>query len=980
MNCSPCSSGKVSSDDRQSCSTCPAGTMAQFDECAACPAGTYSNEGSTVCSLCTAGSYSAPSASSCTECQAGNYALDTTTPCEECSAGKYSAASSALCTPCPPGENSAAGASSCSSCVSGRYSLGVASSCEACVAGTYSAEGAAACTPCGTGKWSSEEASSCTDCVAGKYRLTSPSGCSDCPGGTYTDSDGASACSTCDPGNSAAPGSTSCTLCQAGKYSLIPSDSCSQCSAGKYSLNEGATSCSGCSRGKYSMEGSLGCVDCPPHTYSVEEAGSCYDLAGDFNTCPKHPIDGDVVDNKCKYLYEGEWKSINEEAASPFSSLCTSYSLCEHSSDQFHDEYWISCLECQEGKVAVGYNSATQVRENCSSPSHYPQKCVESSSFSSCPSDPLKEDSCHYFYRGKWEDVGGGDASTFSDSCVDYAVCGATYETVENSYFVLCTQCAPGMLQYTKSRLDGDDGTGADGLPDAGLPPGSEALCSHGEAISYCYDPQEFSTCPSGGSSAENLLIECNYLGQDGGTVRGGDSSPFLNTCDEYELVRMQEGGLANQGSEFVIACTKCKAGLQPGEFGFEDGSRFIGTCYTEVGPGADGDFSTCNVGGVNYGKDVTCTYLSGPSGDAWASVPWGSSAPATMSDGCQSFTVCTTNTTETSIEYHLMCDACKSNHQATEMNSVIRFDGCGVYNQYPTVCALEGVRTPSPTAPPTGAPSPSTYSPTPSPTVDEANVIEQVDGFLTWLSKLATNHLELFMFGIAALVIILGVCVYKCYERDKLKQLNRWEDDGERSMWSFDMESITSTDRGGSSFREVGIQPGGGTSGRRTSGKFSRQSTQELPLMRNSSRLTGRQENYEEDSDAGSEGDDWVERLDPNGKKFYENKKTRRATWTDRAARSPPPPPGGAFNPLRDEESSSSVRKNGLERTRSNTRGANDVPVLEKKPKANPPPPPPPAPNPPPKGWNRAIDQKGREYFWEVETGRTVWNRDDCK
>ena len=100
-------------------------------------------------------------------------------------------------------------------------------------------------------------------------------------------------------------------------------------------------------------------------------------------------------------------------------------------------------------------------------------------------------------------------------------------------------------------------------------------------------------------------------------------------------------------------------------------------------------------------------------------------------------------------------------------------------------------------------------------------------------------------MLGIAALVIALGVCVYKCYERDKLKQLERWEEEGGRSMWSFDMESITSAERG-ESFRETSIQPGGGRGGRssrssrRTSGKFGRQSTQELPLMRNSSRMTG--------------------------------------------------------------------------------------------------------------------------------------------
>jgi hypothetical protein len=37
--------------------------------------------------------------------------------------------------------------------------------------------------------------------------------------------------------------------------------------------------------------------------------------------------------------------------------------------------------------------------------------------------------------------------------------------------------------------------------------------------------------------------------------------------CEEYELVRMQDGGLANQGSEYVIGCKKCKDGLEPGLF-----------------------------------------------------------------------------------------------------------------------------------------------------------------------------------------------------------------------------------------------------------------------------------------------------------------------------------------------------------------------------------------------------------------------------
>jgi hypothetical protein len=142
------------------------------------------------------------------------------------------------------------------------------------------------------------------------------------------------------------------------------------------------------------------------------------------------------------------------------------------------------------------------------------------------------------------------------------------------------------------------------------------------------------------------------------------------------------------------------------------------------------------------------------------------------------------------------------------------------------------------------------------------------------------------------------------------------------------------------------------------------------------------RREREDEDDD----DDDWIVRTDPNGKKYYENVKSRRAIWTDRSQKSsrsrpvPPPPPdvaASSFNPTREEqEEVVSVPKNGLERARSNTRGHSNVPVLSKKA----PLPPPPPPNPPPVGWSRAVDYKNREYFWEVATGKTVWKREDCK
>jgi len=43
-----------------------------------------------------------------------------------------------------------------------------------------------------------------------------------------------------------------------------------------------------------------------------------------------------------------------------------------------------------------------------------------------------------------------------------------------------------------------------------------------------------------------------------------------------------------------------------PVSFDFEDGTRYIGICYAEQGAGSVGDFSVCNVGGENYGKETT--------------------------------------------------------------------------------------------------------------------------------------------------------------------------------------------------------------------------------------------------------------------------------------------------------------------------------------------------------------------------------------
>lgn len=74
------------------------------------------------------------------------------------------------------------------------------------------------------------------------------------------------------------------------------------------------------------------------------------------------------------------------------------------------------------------------------------------------------------------------------------------------------------------------------------------------------------------------------------------------------------------------------------------------------------------------------------------------------------------------------------------------------------------------------------------------------------------------------------------------------------------------------------------------------------------------------------------------------------------------------------------------LMRTRINTFGSNNIPVLTKKaakkageggPGATAAPSPPPPP--PPVGWSRAIDPQGREYFWHNESGKTSWTIEGC-
>lgn len=225
---------------------------------------------------------------------------------------------------------------------------------------------------------------------------------------------------------------------------------------------------------------------------------------------------------------------------------------------------------------------------------------------------------------------------------------------------------------------------------------------------------------------------------------------------------------------------------------------------------------------------------------------------------------------------------------------------------------------------------------------------------------------------------------------------------------------------------------------------------SQELPLMRGGrSGVSGLTSSGVPDDDE----EEWIERSDPSGKRYYEHSRTRRATWTDhrikednsvegsvssqgsgmgsgggggsgsrrgsainqsrrgsamavslsgvqedQESRSQAPSFAWNENPMRDEEGGEGGERDaaGLTRTRSNTYGSSNVPVLSKKGieeakarekaaaggggkggdgKSLPPPPP-----PPPVGWSRAMDPQGREYFWHNETGKTSWTLENCK
>eukprot|EP00518_Triparma_eleuthera_P016019 CAMPEP_0197546406 /NCGR_PEP_ID=MMETSP1320-20131121/1011_1 /TAXON_ID=91990 /ORGANISM="Bolidomonas sp., Strain RCC2347" /LENGTH=1091 /DNA_ID=CAMNT_0043105961 /DNA_START=13 /DNA_END=3284 /DNA_ORIENTATION=- len=902
-SCSTCPSGQRTNaaSAATGCVVCPAGKYALLDQCNDCTAGTYSSAESSTCSACSTGKYSQGGAASCTACTAGRYALDTRTPCADCSAGKYAEAEAALCTPCANGKYSGAAASSCDDCAAGTYAAGAASECTSCSAGTYSntastlctpcsagryssaaaatcsecpagtyslgateacsncpagaysTSSAAACFPCGSGTWSEPGSGSCTACAQGKYRLAQPDGCSDCPGGTYTSDVGRSSCSLCGVGRYAGTAATTCTDCTAGKYSTGAAETCSDCPGGKYSSSEAASSCSTCGRGEYSTGGASSCAACDDGKWSVGDSSSCYELADNFENCPVHPVSDHLVDNECNYLYQNDWKTVAEEGASPFGNTCGSLAMCQHESSATEDDYYIACAECADGLIPLGVNSGSEsVRGACSSQGHYPVACVSPTSLATCPQEEdgltARDHDCKYFYNGDWVEKDGGEQTPFT-TCASYSVCDATYGSnggMKNEFHIFCAACPDNYKSFMEDSGSDQPGT-----------------CGNLAAISSCYSANEFATCPSYATGG------CTYLGP--GTFGGSRSpemtAPSSGVCKEYEIISKSTDSITGLIS-YDVACTECKDGLEAGDyFTHSTGRTLLGSCYDAPDAGSDqSSYKSCTADDA-HGKTVKCNYLSSSGEDGaeqWSGVGYGENAPQNLYAGCTSFTLCSYATTETNTTMNFMCSACKPDHVSTYNTEAGVEGACSSSGTFPTKCVYTGVTTESPTAAPTPARTPSpTIAPTPTPTPP----VNHVENTLIWMSNFVSAHFELFLGLLALVIILLGMGAYKCYHNDKYR--DRYDSDGERgdSMWSFDARDVDRVMERQASQRTGAT--GGGAS-------YRNGMSQELPLMNSGSRSVNSNHHRELQ-------EEWVERMDPNGVKYFENTRTRRATWTDR-------------------------------------------------------------------------------------------------
>jgi hypothetical protein len=720
-----------------------------------------------------------------------------------------------------------------------------------------------------------------------------------------------------------------------------------------------ASSCDSCERGKFSLGGTPLCDDCEDGKYSAGGEDVCYDLAVDFETCPEHS-DG-VVENDCMYLYQGRWTPTDENDPSPFGAGCRELAKCDYDHTTLSDKYYLMCMECAEGYVPIGINAES--RGECGI-GRFVQECLPESELGNCPEDPLRDDDCNYWFEAAWEDVSGGQVSPYRDDCVSYSVCSSVFGEFKNEYWMVCTACTDGTIPFHVDITGSSVNLGN----------------CHSSAISFCYSPTQFATCPDAGSSAANLLNRCEYVGRTGGSVQGANPSPIAG-CTEYELIDVTEVG--GGAKKYEIGCIKCANGKYSGDL-TPDG--YIGSCYIPPQTGSLIPHSDdCGDGVDDHGKDVICKYLEMPDSatqePAWVAVEGSGDSGV---EGCLEFKLCRYFANETHVDLRYMCTSCKDEHLAV-YNGAFSEGACSGSNEYPIDCEFTGIATPSPTPAPTAR---RTDSPTAAPTAEPTPKPDPLGDVMTNFTTLVSMHLEMFLGLLALFLTFIGILVYKCYERDKLR--DRYSHDEDRKMFE-----------GMNSFFQNDEESSRGSSDR------------EMEMTDNPSEVM----NALRDSKVG--GAEWVKRFDPSGKEFFENVKTRKVTWTDHSKdpKTPNNSTRSAAAPMRtvfsgeigsdyDDDASYNFENtprgvgehmsvSGGSAEGRGRRGSDTVQVLAKKPPApppkaggsgggvKPPAPPPksagPAPPPPPKGWASAKDPQGRLYYWNLKTGQTTWKVQNC-
>jgi hypothetical protein len=124
--CKDCGAGEYSLNNSE-CVGCEVGKYAPqalSGSCLTCPAGSHTNNKtkSTTCTPCDSGKYSSQPGDECLDCSVGQYSASGQSKCTECEAGKYSSSSgSSTCYGCDVGTWSSEGSASCPLAAIGYY-------------------------------------------------------------------------------------------------------------------------------------------------------------------------------------------------------------------------------------------------------------------------------------------------------------------------------------------------------------------------------------------------------------------------------------------------------------------------------------------------------------------------------------------------------------------------------------------------------------------------------------------------------------------------------------------------------------------------------------------------------------------------------------------------------------------------------------------------------------------------------------------